>query len=596
MPAKTRETIVKSFKRAYHAFLFEHKRKFWISLLLLFINSIIELLGLAAMLPLFSVMLRDNFIQQSPFLLSVFNLLGFQTEFAFVIFLSAILILIIVLKNVLSVYILKYHANFSFSLYNHFSTSLYKYFYDLGYLSFKKYNSNFVVSYVNNHPSFFAQFFILPILTLVNEFTVLAMIVGAMLFYSPLIFILLLVTVLPLFLVSYFYVRKKIGGLGAQKAKYSALLNKSIHQSIEGYVDVKTLGKENYFFEQYKRLVNDHTNLGIKGNVLASLPTKVIEVGMLLGLVCLLVFGLYFIGDKNQIGTLLGVFAIAAYRILPSVNRVMAAILSVREHQYTIDVITLAKPEYAEKKQDENSLQLKFENEIKVEHLEFGYTANDKTLNNVSFEIMKGETIGIIGRSGSGKTTLINLLLRFLVEDSGKVKVDGVVIDANKVAAWRHMLGYVQQSVYIIDGTIAENVAFGSAHEEFDEEKIKGVIEAASLTELVESLPEGIHTKVGERGAALSGGQRQRIGIARALYSDAQVLLFDEATSALDTETETEITESIRKLAEQNLTMIIVAHRYSTLRYCDKILEMENGTITSTHTFEDLYKKTNSSN
>jgi len=589
----TKESIFQSFKRAYRVFPREYKIKFWISLLLLFINSIIELVGLAAMLPVFSIMLKDNFIRESPFILGIYEALHFTSEKMFVIFLCASLFAVIVIKNVLSLVILRYQSVFSFSLYSYFSTQLQKYFYNLGYLNFKKTNSNFVVSYINNHPSFFAQYFILPLLTLINEVTVVFLIILGIVVYSPQLVLLLLLTVFPLSILAYLYVRKKIDGVGLKKAEYGALLNKSIHQSIEGYVDIKTLVKERYFFTLYKKLVSENSRLSINSNVLMSIPSKVIEAGMVLGIICLLIFGLFSMEDKSQLTTLLGIFAIAAYRILPSVNRIMASILSIKEHQYTVDVITVIEPGVQYDAQNtESVVSLPFETKISIKNLTYSYTQEEIIIKNISFDIKKGETIGIIGRSGSGKTTLINILLRFLKETNGSISVDNAELTQFNIKEWRNLVGYVQQNVYIIDGTLAENIAFGMDEKNIDEAKLKRAIEAASLSELVEKLPNGVHTSMGERGAQISGGQRQRVGIARALYSDAKILFFDEATSALDTETETEITESIRKLAEQHLTMLIIAHRYSTLRYCDKIIELENGNIKGIHAYSELENKT----
>ncbi|MCC6369992.1 MAG: ABC transporter ATP-binding protein, partial [Bacteroidia bacterium] len=509
---KARESLFASFKRAYQVFPLEYKIKYWISLALLFINSIIELIGLAAMLPVFSIMLKDNFIHENKFLFRIYEWFGFTSERNFALFLCAAMFAIILLKNVLSLLILRYQSRFSFSLYSYFSTQLLKYFYHLGYLNFKQHNSSFVVSYVNNHPSFFAQYFMLPILTLINEFTVVVLLISAIVIYSPQIVLLLACTVFPLSGLTYLYVRKKINGVGQKKAEYGALLNKSIHQSIEGYVDVKTLVKENYFFSLYKKLVNDNSRLNISSNVLMTVPTKVIETGMILGIISLLLYGLFAMQDKSQLTTLLGLFAISAYRILPSVNRMMASVLSIKEHQYTVDIITEIKPgvNYDDFTKAELAT-LSFENRISIENLSYAYSDNEQILNNISFEINKGETVGVIGRSGSGKTTLINILLRFLKEKEGFIKVDGIVLDEKNIREWRHLIGYVQQNVYIIDGTLAENIAFGIEKENVDELKLRNAIEAASLTELVSRLPKGVHTPVGERGAQISGGQRQRV-------------------------------------------------------------------------------------
>lgn len=589
---KSKESIYTSFKRAYHVFPKEYKIKYWISLVFLFFNSIIELIGLAAMLPIFSIMLKDNFVQESAFLLRIYNNLSFTSEKTFALFLCFCLFSIIILKNVLSVFILRYQSRFSFSLYSYFSTQLQKHFYHLGYLNFKKNNSNFIVSYINNHPSFFAQYFMLPILTLINEFTVVLLLVLGVVLYSPQIVLLLVCTVFPLSILTYLYVRRKIDGVGQKKAEYGALLNKSIHQSIEGYVDVKTLVKEGHFFSLYKKLVTDNSKLNINSNVLMSIPSKVIETGMVLGIISLLLFGLFAMESKGELTTLLGLFAIAAYRILPSVNRIMASILSIKEHQYTVNVITEVKPGFNYDSYDKESINcLPFQDKIAIQNISYGYTDHENIIHSISFDIKKGETIGVIGRSGSGKTTLINILLRFLEEQSGTIQVDNVTLDEKNIREWRKLIGYVQQNVYIIDGTLAENIAFGVEQKDIDETKLKNAIEAASLSELVSKLPNGVNTQIGERGAQISGGQRQRVGIARALYSNAKILFFDEATSALDTETETEITESIKKLSEQHLTMLIIAHRYSTLRYCDKIIELDKGNIKSVHAYSELEKR-----
>jgi ATP-binding cassette, subfamily B, bacterial PglK len=586
-----KESIYSSFKAAYKVFPREYKIRFWCSLILLFFHSILELVGLAAILPLFLLLLKDNYLQESPFLLKFYYVLGFDGENSFAIFLCIAMFMIIIIKNILSTLIISYQTRFSFSLYSYFSTKLQKYYYNKGFLNLKKSNSNFLVSYINNHPSWFAQFFILPLLTLINEFTVIFLLILGILLYSPVIVLLLMCTVFPLSALIYFFIRKKINGVGIKKAKYGALLHKHIHQSIEGFVDVKTLAKENYFFNLYKRLVDENSQLSIQSNILMTIPSKVIETGLMLGIICLLLFGLFF-GDKKELSTLLGLFAIAAYRILPSVNRMTAALLSIREHQYTVKIITKVDPNFDLKtSEEENIIPLEFRNLISIQNLSYGYSENEKILKNISCEIKKGETIGVIGKSGSGKTTFINILLRFLKENEGHISIDDVILTDKNVREWRQLIGYVQQNVYIIDGTLSENIAFGVPPEEVDKQLMLYAIESSSLSDLVLKLPNGIHTHIGERGSQISGGQRQRVGIARALYSKAKILFFDEATSSLDMETETEVTESIKELSAKNLTMLIIAHRYTTLRYCDRIFELDNGRISGIYSYQDLTHK-----
>ncbi len=482
----SKTSIYSAFKSAYHVFPKEYKVRLWIAAVLLLVNSVLELIGLAALLPLFSIMLKDNFIQENEHLLKVYNLIGFSSELSFILFICSFILFVIITKNVLGALIVKYQTKFSFSLYTYFSAQLQRYFYEKGYLEIKKENSNLIVSYIQNYPAWFAQYFILPILVLANEIIVVLLLISAIVFYSPQIVLLLCCTVVPLSAAVYLYIRKKINGVGALKAEYGVQLHKHLHQSIEGFVDVKTLVKEEHFFDIFKRTVVRNSALSVKSNVLMTIPTRVIETGMVLGIICLLLSGLFLLESKSQLSTLLGLFAISAYRILPSVNRMMAALLSIREQQYTVDMITRVKPgSFTQKPARKTPSVLPFNNAISVKGLQFSYPGKNKTLNDISFQLRKGETLGIIGRSGSGKTTLINILLRFIRENEGSIEVDEQVLSEDNVESWRHLIGYVQQNVYIMDGTLAENIAFGVPKEQIDPDRLNYAIEAASLTELV---------------------------------------------------------------------------------------------------------------
>ncbi|MBK9564366.1 MAG: ATP-binding cassette domain-containing protein [Saprospiraceae bacterium] len=235
---------------------------------------------------------------------------------------------------------------------------------------------------------------------------------------------------------------------------------------------------------------------------------------------------------------------------------------------------------------------LAFENEIKFKNIGFTYPDNpSEVLQDVSFQIKKGETIGFIGSSGSGKTTLLHVFLRFLHETKGSVYIDGIKLDLSNNASFQKAIGYVQQNVYIRNGTLRENIAFGLEPSEIDESNLHKAIQDAMLAEFVHQHPERLDMMLGENGVKLSGGQRQRVGIARALYKDAQILLFDEATSALDHETEKAIVTTINHLAKMDKTIVIVTHRVTTLEMCDRIYELKNGTIACTYQYNEILKK-----
>lgn len=236
--------------------------------------------------------------------------------------------------------------------------------------------------------------------------------------------------------------------------------------------------------------------------------------------------------------------------------------------------------------------KMQFNDRLNLKDLSFTYPGKDEfALQHLNLEILKGDKIGIIGESGSGKSTLINILLRFLKESSGEMLVDNKKIETDRIPHWRNIIGYVPQDVFILDGTIAENIAFGIKDESIDHQKMTEALDLASLSSFTNKLKDGIYTQIGERGTRISGGQRQRIGIARALYNESEILILDEATSSLDYETEQEITNSIRKLNIKELTIIIIAHRITTLKHCNRILEMKNGKIFKEYDYEEVKKK-----
>jgi ABC-type multidrug transport system fused ATPase/permease subunit len=238
----------------------------------------------------------------------------------------------------------------------------------------------------------------------------------------------------------------------------------------------------------------------------------------------------------------------------------------------------------------DNDTKLRFEDSIEIKNLSFRFPSTQSAvLQNISMNVKKGEKIGIVGPSGSGKTTLMNVFLRFYEEQEGGIYVDGEQLERENILQWRNMLGYVKQDIFLLDGTIIENIAFGDSNP--DLKRVNSAIQQSSLEQLIKELPEGIHTKIGERGSRISGGQRQRISIARSLYRNAEILIFDEATSALDTQTEQEVSESIDSLSDAHKTIFIIAHRITTLKNCDRIYELENGRIKGIHTYRQLLDK-----
>ncbi len=274
---------------------------------------------------------------------------------------------------------------------------------------------------------------------------------------------------------------------------------------------------------------------------------------------------------------IIGVFAASAFRLMPSFNKIIVSIQTFRFSNSIINILfeELKNIRLHEQQDSNNFNKIHFLNTISIENINFQYpTASEKTLSNFNLFIQKGQSIGILGPSGSGKSTFVNIFLGLLHPQSGTIKVDDINI-SNDLNSWRNIIGYVPQSIYLIDDTIISNIAFGIKLEEVDMNRINEVVHLAQLTSLIEQLPDGLNTNVGERGVKISGGQLQRIGIARALYNNPSILVLDESTSALDNFTEKEIMKSVELLLSKSITVIIIAHRLTTLEQCDIIYRLE---------------------
>ena len=275
---------------------------------------------------------------------------------------------------------------------------------------------------------------------------------------------------------------------------------------------------------------------------------------------------------------------------MPSLNRIVSSMMYIRKTQVAITNLNFMKEKHQTEQVFNNPPAMKFDDSISFNNLCFKFPEQENyLLKNINIKIKKGEKIGFIGSSGSGKTTLMNIFLRFINENSGSITIDGQALNQDNIRSWRKLLGYVKQDIFILDGSIKDNVAFGE--DVVDEKKLQKALQQSSLQPLVDSMPNGADTPVGEKGSKLSGGQRQRVGIARALYRDAEILVFDEATSALDNTTEAEVTEAIDKLSDTNKTIFIIAHRVTTLKNCDRIYELDKGEIKNTFTYQQLIAK-----
>lgn len=383
------------------------------------------------------------------------------------------------------------------------------------------------------------------------------------------------------FLVYYFSTKHKLKKWGELRLNLDKEISKGELESLNGIREVKLNKNENYFLEFLERLKFEKANISANFQTLTQLPRFFLEVTTITCIFCLVILMLFLEKSTLEITTVLGVFAAAAFRFIPSINRILASVQNVKYHSSSLKKIyhevnhNYYEPSvknYSKK----NSEKLVFKNLIEIRNLDFKYDKKE-ILRNLNFKIKKNETIGIIGESGSGKSTFFNLLSGLLHPKSGDIIVDGVSIYSD-LEQWNKILKQVSQETFLFDESIAFNISFGKNDNEIDYEKLNNAINNSHLSDFIDSLPDGVNTIVGERGSQLSGGQKQRIGIARAIYNDPKVLIFDESTSSLDSQSEEAIMNTIRTL-KSDKTMIIISHRKSSLKFCDKIYKIDNGKI-----------------
>ncbi len=372
--------------------------------------------------------------------------------------------------------------------------------------------------------------------------------------------------------------RGRIIRWGEARQHHEGLRIQHLQQGLGGAKDVILLGREDEFLDQYRKHNAGSARIGRRHTTLQALPRLILELMAVTGLAVLV---LVMVLQGKSVETLLptlGLFAAAAFRLMPSVNRVLAAVQSMRFSMPVVDTLSSELAMLDDKKPPESGVVLPFCHQLTLNNISFRYpSAKTAALENVSISISKGSSVGFIGGSGAGKSTLVDVLLGLLTPNQGAVEVDGLDIRRN-LRGWQDQIGYVPQSIFLTDDTLRRNVAFGLPGDQIDDEAVWSALRAAQLENFVRGLPEGLDTQVGERGVRLSGGQRQRIGIARALYHDPSVLVLDEATSSLDTETESGVMDAVRVLKGEK-TLVIVAHRLSTVENCDYLYRFERGQI-----------------
>lgn len=577
--------IIQTIKKVN--FLLDRKMK--LKLLLIFlailIGAFFELVGIAIVLPIVELAMNDVNVESNIFARAISIIFGVTDKDIILIILIFITVIIYIVKAVYLVALSAIQYKFSMNIKRTISVRLLESCLAHPYEFFLNSNTADLLRTITSDTNDFYQVVINVLMIATNGFTAIAVCIY-LLITNVVITLVIALALLFCAGVIFLVLNKKYRKYGVINHDYIAILNKALLQALNGVKEIKIIGNEKHFISKYNDNFKKQAGYNTKFQVYSSIPKQMIEVVCIAGILLYMAYNIMFTGNYSRLMTQIAVFCVGAYKLLPSVNAIMAYTSTVLFNKASIDCIydniveankylsthTVNNADNVTKK------KIDFNDVFSGNDLTFKYRNSDKyILKDVDIRISKGESVGFIGVSGGGKTTLADIMIGLLIPEKGKVTIDGIDINEYK-GNIGGLIGYIPQQIYLTDDSIKNNVAFGIDEKEIDENKVWQALKKAKLDDFVASLPGGVDTEVGERGTRLSGGQRQRIGIARALYRDPDILVLDEATSALDNETEKEVMNAINGL-KGSKTIIMIAHRLSTIKNCDTVYEVKNGVV-----------------
>jgi ABC-type multidrug transport system fused ATPase/permease subunit len=558
-----------------------NRRSALVLLGLIIVGTLFEILGIGLLLPVISLLMDEQIATRYPSLQALIEMVGNPDRETLIKYVLFLLIAVYLVKNLYIAFLAWWQARFTIGLRIEFAQRLFTLYLKQPYYFHVQRNSAQLIRNVTGEVDQFIGNAVNPLLSLVAEITVLISILVLLLAIEPMGSMIVFAVLLSAAWAFYRSMRARITHWGQIRSYHDGQRMQHLQQGLGAVKDVKILGRETNFISAFYEHNNMSGRMAQFMEILQKLPRLWLEMLAVVGFVLLILIMLGQERDMSDIVPVMGLFAAAAFRLMPSVSRILVAmqalrygIYAVQNLQQDLEFQILVDTQAT----DEKVQRISIEKEINLTGINYKYPeAASVTLSDIDISIRKGTSVGFIGPSGSGKSTLVDLILGLLTPTSGVVRVDGTDIQEN-LRGWQDQIGYVPQTIYLTDDTLRNNIAFGLPEDQIDADAVERAVRAAQLEEFVESQPHKMETIVGERGVRLSGGQRQRIGIARALYHDPEVLVLDEATSALDTVTEAEVMKTVLEL-HGSKTVIIVAHRLSTVEYCDYLYRLEQGRI-----------------
>ena len=577
----------KSFKSFIHLLI-----RFWahinkkrrsqliLILFLMFFSSFAELFSLGAVLPFLAVLVSPERVFNQEFIKPIINFFNLTSPEELLLPITIIFCITVLATSFIRLWLLRLTTSLSFNIGSELSLSIYRRTLYQTYDIHCNRNSSDIIDGISNKTNTIIYNGLIPLLTIISSVFIIIPISLGLILFEPKIAIGTFIGISVIYGLIISVTKKKLLINGKIIAKESINVIKSLQEGLGGIRDVLIYGSQERYCADYQKSDQSYRNAQGSSFYLSQNPRYIME-GFAMILLALLA---YLLVNQNEGASkfipVLGVMALGAQRLLPILQQAYAAWAAIRTGEAGLrGALELLEQPLTLHAKEQNNHQLIFLNSIKIEQLGFRYFQDSPfILRNVNIEILKGSRIGVIGKTGSGKSTFLDLIIGLLQPSEGKIKIDGCQITINNVRAWQSQIAYVSQSIFLTDGTIEENIAFGISKDKIEYNLVVEAAQKAKISSVIESWPQKYKTIVGERGVRISGGQIQRIGIARALYRKADILILDEATSALDVSTEQAVMDGVDELSS-DLTIFIIAHRLSTLKRCSSIIEIENGSI-----------------
>lgn len=528
----------------------QRKRGVWVAVAVL-LRALLDFAGVAALIPILLVVVKREEGGRSMMLA-----------------LCGAVMLFVLLKNALVVLLARAQSSYQLDIYRNFSRRMFANYYRRGLLFLKGKSSVQLGHEVNYVCYTFSLCVLAPVFRMAGELVLVLMMVSALVIWEPLAGLLLCVSFLPLTGMYVGVVRKRLRRFGLEELEARRKQSRTVVEAFRGYPELEIARAFHTSLASFDQGMEFIVRNRLRTEIYQLFPSFLSEAAVVAGLALLIGAG------SGDLGLVSGVFAVAAFRLIPAVRSVLNSWVTLQNSSHAIDVVAEGISDTPRRPSSE-SPSFTFKRAIELRGLSFAFPDGHTLFKDLNLTIACGERIGVRGASGSGKSTLFNLMLGFFEPTTGDIRIDGQRLTPANRHRWHERVGYVPQEIFIIEGTLADNIALGQP--QADREKVLRVLEQVQLKEWAEELPQGLDTPLGEYGSRLSGGQKQRIGIARALYKEAEVLFFDEATSALDNKTEQEINHALETLSRKHreLTLVVIAHRESSLAFCDRVFDLE---------------------